>query len=705
VIIDPLLSFSTIFGGIGDDNANSIAVDSSGNIYLAGDTTSSNFPTVQAYQNATSLFNPQNMFVMKLDPTGSTVLFSTYLGGRDYDSARSLAVDDSGNVYVAGFTQSADYPVTPGALHPPASGNPVYPSSARRIALTKLDNSGSSLIFSSVIGGSAQDYVARIAIDSVGNSFLTGYTISSDFPVTPGAHDDLGKMQNQWFINDKIFAMKVNATGTSLIYSAVIGGSSGDDATGLAVDSSGNAYIAGKTTSVDFPTTSGAYQPNAGSSNPLKGFVLELSPDGSSLEFSTYLGGSGSESIAALALDNTNAIYVTGVTTSSDFPTTSNAYYAPATGSQNSVFVTKMKPDGSGLLYSSVFGGKTNSAADLAVNSSGEVSVAGSTDDAFSATAGSPQVIAGNSSSQSGMLAQNAFVVKLTSNGQAAAFATYLGGTYSMAKAVAVDGSGGTYVAGRGDGTFPTTAGAFRTVSTGDIILAKIQDPSSCTYAAEQGSDSLHVLVTTQPGCNWIAVSGTSWLGIGSGASGSGSGAVQILADSNNGIGRSGKLSIAGTVYTVMQSDGCLLTLPRTSEEFGADGGSGAFSGFITSGCTAPVASTAYSWIHIGTAYGGSYSYSVDSTDLARTGTITLGSQTFTISQSTTPCTFQVSPSAITVTNYTNQAVFITPNFNACSWTSTGSIYTNFFPQSGKEQDKSTSVDLSLTARRRERFF
>ncbi|HXR77419.1 MAG TPA: SBBP repeat-containing protein [Bryobacteraceae bacterium] len=697
VVIDPVLSFSTIFGGNGTDNANAIALDSSDNIYLAGDTTALNFPTVQAYQNATLDYGSTHMFVMKLDSTGTTVLFSTYLAGTNYDSARSLAVDSMGNVFITGSTRSADYPVTPGAMHFPNSGQ-AYVSTSNHIALTKLDASGSSLVFSAVLGGSMDDEVARIAIDAAGNSFLTGYTRSTDFPVTSGARNDLDKLQTQWFTNDKIFATKVNASGTSLIYSAVIGGSGGDDAAGLAVDSDGSAYIAGTTTSVDFPVTSGAYQVSySGFANYPNGFVLKLAPDASNLIFATYLGGSQSDSISALSLDAQKNIYVAGVTGSSDFPTISNSYYAPATGSQNSAFVTKLKPDGSGLIYSAVFGGHLNSVADLAVNTNGEVSVVGAVDGAFPTSDGAPQVIPGTLAS--GALSYsgtNAFILKLTDTGQNASFATYLGGVSAAARAVAVNGSGGTYVTGIGDSTFPTTAGAFRTVSTGEIFLAEIQDPSSCTYTTEQGSDALHILVTTQPGCNWIAVPGASWLGIGAGRFGSGSGTVQILEESNNALARSGELSIAGAVYSLNQAAGCQLTLSMSSQTFAADGGSGQITGAIASGCVVPMASTSDSWIHLNLTFGSSYSYSVDLNDTgaSRAGTVVIGTQTFTVVQNATACEFQVSPTSLALPTFGNASISVTANFNTCPWTASTGGSNSLYIGSGVGQG-SSSIGIS----------
>ena len=697
VIIDPVLSFSTIFGGIGLDHANAIALDGSGNIYLAGDTTAINFPTVQAYQNALPGYGSDHMFVMKLDPTAENVLFSTYLAGSITDSARSLAVDSTGNVFVAGSTRSADYPVTPGALQFTNNG-PPYVSTANHITLTELSSSGSSLVYSAVMGGSTDDEVARVAIDSAGNSFLTGYTTSTDFPVTSGARNDLGKMQTQWFRNDKIFAMKVNATGTSLIYSAVIGGSSGDDATGLAVDSSGNAYIAGRTSSVDFPVTTGAYQVSyAGASYYTNGFVLKLSPDAANLIFATYLGGSESDSISALKLDSQNNIYVAGVTSSSDFPNISNSYYAPATGSQNSAFVTKIKPDGSGLIYSAVFGGSLNSVGDVAVNASGEASVVGAVDQAFPVTSGAPQVSPGNLASGTSYSGTNAFVLKLANDGQSASFATYLGGISAAAKAVAVNDSGETYVTGNSDSTFPTLAGGFRTVSTGGIFLADIQDPSSCTYSAQQGSDILHVLITTQPGCNWIAVPSAYWLGVAdSTRSGSGSGTVQVLAESNNGLTRTGNLSIAGTVYSITQGAGCQLTLARTAQVFGADGGSDQVSAVIDYSCAPPSPSTPDSWIHLNPLTGTTFSYLVDSneTGAARTGTIVIDAQVFTVVQSAMACEFQVSPTSLVLPSIGNASVSVTTNFDTCPWTASagGSNYIRLAFVAGRG---STSLGIS----------
>ena len=210
-------------------------------------------------------------------------------------------------------------------------------------------------------------------------------------------------------------------------------------------------------------------------------------------------------------------MYVTGLTTSSDFPVVFGSHLSATNGAKNAVFVTKLKPDASGLLYSSLFGGNTNSAGGIAVDSSNEAIVTGSTDE-LACHSGAPQTIpgAGPLTPSGSPQVSNAFVVKLNNDGTDATLATYLGGSGAIGKAIAIDASGGIYVTGSADATFPATAGSFRTISPGQIFVAKIVDPSPCTYSLHSAS-TLTVDVITEAGCHWVAVPGVPWLAVSSG--------------------------------------------------------------------------------------------------------------------------------------------------------------------------------------------
>jgi hypothetical protein len=639
----PALSFSTTFGGTGDDQARDVTVDSAGFIYVVGDTSSGDFPVwdpVQAhppFPNGT--LQPRHIFVTKLDPTGSTILFSTYLGGSVGESARKIAVDSNDYIYVAGSTVSWDFPITSGALRPTGA-----PNGRDDITLTKLSASG-SLVYSAVIGGVNDDEVAGLAVDGAGNCFLTGSTNSPDFPTTPGARNDLAKL-NDLYSTAKVFVMKVNASGTALLYSSVFGGSGADEAAALSIDPSGAALIAGNTTSADFPTTSGAYRSASKPSEAnRKGFIAKFSADGSVVQFATYLGGSASEQITGIALDDSGRIYVTGLTTSPDFPVTPGAYLAPVSGSSNAVFVARFVAEGASLDYSAVFGGSSNRVAGIAVDSNGQAVVAGSVDFRFPVIAGAPQIYPGTGAS-SNRQATNAFILKLNGTGSAPVFSTYLGGTNATAAAVALDSEGQAIVGGTGDSTFPVTPGN-RAFNPGEIFVAKLSDTSSCTYTV-QALSALSATVSTQSDCKWIAVSGVPWLTVSRGNFGSDTGTVQIIAQQNTGLPRSGMLSLAGSLFTVNQPSGCQLTLSSTSQAFSSDGGSDQFSGFTTYGCAIPAASTSAPWIHVHVDTRSAelvFEYSVDrnTTGQFRSAFISVGSRSFAVTQSFTPCSYSVS--------------------------------------------------------------
>lgn len=279
IIIDPVLSYSTYLGGTGSDTGASIAVDSAGNAYVTGSTSSTDFPTSGVVQPVFGGFT--DVFVTKLNPTGSALVYSTYLGGSNVDQGFGIAVDSSGNAYVTGETSSHDFPTTPGAYRTIGGFDDAF--------VAKLDATGSGLAYSTYLGGNLQDQGKGIAVDSSGNAYVAGTTQTPDFPITPGVFQPIfGGGSNDGFV------AKLNAAGSALVYSSFLGGSSlfEEKILGIAVDSSGNAYVTGMTSSTDFPTTIGAFQPAFGGGSS-RAFVAKVNSAGTNLVYSTYLGGNG----------------------------------------------------------------------------------------------------------------------------------------------------------------------------------------------------------------------------------------------------------------------------------------------------------------------------------------------------------------------------------------------------------------------------
>ncbi len=298
------LVYSTYLGGSSYDGGYGIAVDSAGNAYVIGWTSSTNFPTMNPLQ-PTYGGGTYDAFLAKINPSGSALVYSTYLGGSGDDEGQGIAVDSAGNAYVTGGA-GADFPTTPGAFQTTGSGAFV----------TKLNPSGSALAYSTYLDGGGSN---AIAVDSAGNAYVTGATSSVNFPVTPGAFQTTygGGFGDA-------FVTKINSTGSALVYSTYLGGSSFDHGTGIAVDNAGNAYVVGLTGSHNLPTES-ALQPHyrGGDSDA---FVAKINPSGSALFFSTYLGGNGWDEGRGIAVDSAGNAYVTGYTESSNFPTTSGAF-------------------------------------------------------------------------------------------------------------------------------------------------------------------------------------------------------------------------------------------------------------------------------------------------------------------------------------------------------------------------------------------
>lgn len=396
------LIYSTYLGGSGDDRANGIALDGNGYAYVVGTTSSTDFPTTNSTAPVfqPSLAGSSDAFVAKLDPTGTTLTYSSYLGGSDADYGFAIAVGPQGSAYVTGSTSSGDFPIA-FAFQGGNGGN----SDA---FVAKVSPDASTLTYSTYLGGSAADAGQGIAVDSAGDVYVTGYTYSSNFPV-------LNAEQPANAGSSDAFITKLDPNGTALVYSTYLGGTGLDRGNAIAIDASGDVFVAGDTQSSGFPVSATAAQRNYNGNQDA--FVAELNGTGATLNYATYLGGTGLDQSTAIAVDTSGNAYVGGFTRSSDFPRSSpiQATFGGGTcGSQACTegFVTELNPQGSGLLYSTYLGG---SGADyvqaIAVDTASPPNayVAGGTASTnFPAVAGAYQGSPGDTSGNG-----DAFVVKL----------------------------------------------------------------------------------------------------------------------------------------------------------------------------------------------------------------------------------------------------------------------------------------------------
>jgi hypothetical protein len=517
LIIDPVLVYSTFLGGFGFDKAYAIAVDMSGDTYIAGTTTSTNFPiTAGAFQSQNNGGSQSAVgFITKMNAEGTALVYSTYFGGSGTsmiggDAIRAIAVDSAGDAYVTGTTGSTDFPVTQGAFQ---ATNKAAANQCVTAFVAKLNPTGTALVYSTYLGGSglAADFPYSgdagygIAVDAAGNAYVTGQTYSTDFPVTAGAFQAVNNAAANGQAN--AFITKVNPTGTALVYSTYLGGSGIKQSYGfpldagksIAVDSSGSAYVAGQAESADFPVTTGAYQTTqhaVGAYPGTNAFVAKLNPTGTALVYSTFLGGSSGGSANAIAINSSGNAYVAGQTYSTDFPVSAGAFqttnHYSFTSSGSNAFVAKLNATGSALAYSTYLGGSGglvnltptlnqadgDEASGIAIDSAGDAYVTGSTASSnFPVTQGAYQTVNNDQTSQS-IGGFNAFVTELNPSGTALLYSTYLGGNgYNPAEftgvivfgmgdqaaALALDGADNVYVAGSASSFgFPVTSGAFQ---------------------------------------------------------------------------------------------------------------------------------------------------------------------------------------------------------------------------------------------------
>ncbi len=467
LVIDPTLVYSTYLGGSGGDQGWGVAVDSTGNAYLAGYTTSTNFPTANAVQAANGGF--QDAFVTKLNAAGTALVYSTYLGGNGGDQARGIAIDSAGSAYVTGFTGSTNFPTANALQASQGAGN------SQDIFVTKLNAAGNALVYSTYLGGDgANDFGEGIAVDSAGSAYVTGVTNSSNFPLA-------NAIQAAEAGGGDVFLTKFNAAGNALVYSTYLGGSDFEIAEGIAVDSAGSAYVTGDTASANYPTASPVQAAHALGGRD--GFVTKVNAAGNALVYSTFLGGSADDQGESVAVDSAGSAYLTGTTTSTNFPT-ANALQ-PANAGGQEAFVTKLNAAGTAFVYSTYLGGTGGEVGHgIAVDSAGNAYVTGGTgsNNTFP-TANAIQCASAGSA--------DVFVTKLNAAGNALAYSTYIGGsgsstTIEIGRFIAVDSAGNAYVTGGTNSTnFPTVnpiqsayAGS-DTGLAGDAFVLKLSDATT----------------------------------------------------------------------------------------------------------------------------------------------------------------------------------------------------------------------------------
>ncbi len=549
LVLDPVLTFSTYFSGSHEDTAYAITHDQKGRIYVAGSTLSTDFPLAGAPTQASAGGNG-DVWVAQINPNpgGDRFLFTTYVGGSSTETFGGLAVSPQGDIYLTGSTESTDFPVTSSAYKGSITNAPNTNSFVVWI------NSSQSLAYSSYLGGSHADIANGIAIDSQGRIWVTGGTLSTDFPMAGALQSSNAGAQDMF-----IAGFDPSQSGTnSLIYSSYLGGSNWDTGRGIAVAADGTLWIAAGTYSYDAPVHN-AYQPNYRGSGDA--YIAHIDPTmgSSGLLYATFLGGGSLEEARNILLDPAGPVIVGGYTVSPDFPVTSNAYQQTY-GGNTDAFVAILNPANTSnqLVYSTYFGGGgADVAFDLKRDSSGTLYLSGmTTSPGLPSTPGALQSAYDNS--------LDVFVLRLDPSQAGAAgleYFTYLGSDgLQIGYGVDYDASGNVYVVGSTSGPiFDALGGAGKPSASGktDAFVAGFPicgfslSLNSQQFPASGGTGTINI--TGGGGCAWTASSGLDWVTV-SPASGSGNGSVTItVADNTTGAAREGSISIAGVSFLVGQ--------------------------------------------------------------------------------------------------------------------------------------------------------
>lgn len=531
LVIDPVVVQATFMAGDRSDFLTALAVDSSGNIYVTGWTNSSTFPVTQGAYDTQQIGGPcpvdnppygtvdawcSDIFVMKLNSAGTTMIYSTYIGGTGEDRAYGITVDKQGNAYVTGWTESTDFPTTAGALRRSQGGGNL----GEDAFLLQLDPTGSKLLYSTYIGGTQDDQGTAIVASASGDLYVAGTTYSSDFPVANALQPQQGggDCSGFFFTNNQTncgdaFLMHWHIPGMTLVYSTYLGGSSNDAPKAVALDTSGNVYLAGETYSSDFPLSHPLQQaPGGGSCLALStqntpgcsdAFVAKINSSGTGLVYSTFLGGTSSDSATGIAADAEGNAYVTGTTYSPDFPTVNAILSQPVSGTCrgiwgaavpcSDVFAAKISAQGSALIYSTYVGPPNNSyATAIAVDTGGNAFLAGYTPAYVGFPITSDALVHCNGAGSA------AFLTGFKPNGSLA-YSTF----FPEAIAAMAFGSAGLYVAGQPEyfNGGPLLTGLPATPQTVQTSFGNINPYSMPLYVALLDLTTVPPAPAVDPGC------------------------------------------------------------------------------------------------------------------------------------------------------------------------------------------------------------
>lgn len=631
LVIDPVISFATYVGGNALDTITGMTVDASNNIYLTGYTSSQNFPvTANGFRTGYS-GGGRDVFVAKMSATGNQLVYATYLGGEADETPVGIVSDASGNVVLAGNTDSADFPI---------AGTP-FQGAGSGIFLSRISADGSQLLASTFFGGTdtlGSGIVTALTQDPAGNLVIAGYSGSANFPITTGV---LQKEKKQ---DTDAFVARVSPTLGSLLFSTYLGGDAVDQAYGVTTDAQSNIYVTGQTTSINFPTTNGAFvSPNRGNTDT---FVARINATGSTLDGALVLGGNDGDFGRMITVGPGGHVYVAGLTYSNNFPTTQGVFQFLRPPTATSAFLTKIAPSFGQLAYSTYFGSTGNyydvrGVAGLYADANDNAVLIG-----YGLGGGLPITPGALQSPSPGLT--DGFLAKFNATADILTYSTFLGGAGDeFVLASAGDAAGNFYLAGSTTSSnLPVTAGVQQPVyqTNTDGFVAKIDmagSANTCSYALTPASltvDSLGttstVAVTTTSGCAWSATSAQSWVVITDGLSGTGNGTITFRVDPNaTTANRSGQVRVSGVALTITQTASpCTYTLAPQNRSMPPSGGVISFIVNSLTGCSWTAVSNT-SWLRLtGAASGngtGAVPVTVDenTTGVPRNGSLTIARQ------------------------------------------------------------------------------